>query len=301
MNERALRAALAPGALARLAALAALDETDSTNAEALRALDAGRAAPLLVAAGAQRAGRGRRGREWLSPRGPGRRSGAAATGTPRPGGSAIRVRAGPGPRGGEWLSPGGGAYLSLGHRTGGRNTGGLRGAAALAARSALAGLGAPGLAVKWPNDVLAGEAKLAGILLESRTVAAGRFTVFGVGVNLALPLALRARLGRPATDLAAALGRPPPPAETVAAAVAGELLDAVELHGREGFAAFRDRWNELDAHRGREVVLCRGARRLAGTHGGVGADGALLLETADGTERVTGGELSPSLRAEAAG
>lgn len=264
MNERALRAALAPGVLARLDALTVLDQTDSTNAEALRALDAGRAGRRLIVAGAQSAGRGRRGREWLSP-------------------------------------PGGGVYMTLLHGAGARDPGGLSLAAALAARSALAGLGAAALAVKWPNDVLAGEAKLAGILLESRTVAAGRFTVFGVGVNLALPPALRARLGRPATDLAEALGRPPPPPEAVAAAVAGELLDAIELHGREGFAAFRDRWNALDAHRGREVAVRLGGRRIAGTHRGVDADGALLIETADGTARVTGGEMSPSLSAETAG
>src|SRR5690606_9561910 len=107
------------------------DSLDSTNAEALRLLQAQTAIPLVVLAEAQTAGRGRRGRTWVSP--------AAQN-----------------------------LYLSLAYRiTGGmQQLSGLSLVAGLAVKDALHRIGIAGVGLKWPNDVYVGGKKIAGVLLE---------------------------------------------------------------------------------------------------------------------------------------
>jgi BirA family biotin operon repressor/biotin-[acetyl-CoA-carboxylase] ligase len=126
------------------------DTLDSTNSEALRLARAGEQGPLWIVASEQTSGRGRRGREWVSDTGNLTASLMfSATVTP-----AIAATLG--------------FVASL---------------AALEACRALA----PGvdLSLKWPNDVLAGGGKIAGLLLESETRRDGLAIVVGFGVNVA--------------------------------------------------------------------------------------------------------------------
>ena len=135
-----------------------------------------------------------------------------------------------------------------------------------------------GLTIKWPNDLLLGQAKLAGILLER----AGGAVIVGVGVNLAhhpdLP-------DRPATSLAAH-------GMEVAAGTAAEMLDEaftrwLQRWRGEGIAPVRARWLE----RAHPVGTALTARLPDGTvvdglFEGLDADGALLLRLASGERRV---------------
>jgi BirA family biotin operon repressor/biotin-[acetyl-CoA-carboxylase] ligase len=131
--------------------------------------------------------------------------------------------------------------------------------------------------LKWPNDVLVGGRKIAGVLLESR-LGVEALTVVGVGVNLG-QRAFPAQLAGRATSVLLATGRMPE-RETVLAA----LLEAFDHWrarlARDGFAPVRARWCALSETLGRRVTV----DGLTGTAVDLDEDGALVVE-ADGTRR----------------
>jgi BirA family biotin operon repressor/biotin-[acetyl-CoA-carboxylase] ligase len=241
-----------PAGVARIV----LDAVDSTNDEARRRLAAGETGPLWVAARRQLAGRGREHRPWST----------------EPGNLAATL-----------LLP-------------------FRGTPAEAARlgfpSALAVVEvfehfAPGVrgTLKWPNDVLLSGRKASGILLENFGPRPdGRLAIaIGIGMNLAShppPQDMR----WPATCLAAEAGRAPGFEETLELLAHGvaRWLDILE---RRGFEAVRSAWLAR-ADRLGEVIDARLARgTLTGRFAAIDADGALVLETADGTRRIAAGDV----------
>ncbi len=260
LDAERLRQALPAEAAARLAILEVLAETDSTNSRVLAA-EAPAGALVACLAEYQNAGRGRRGRSWLA-------------------------------------APGHAVCLSVGGRmpAGPADFAGLPPAVGLACAEALERLGVPGVRLKWPNDLLLGEGKLGGILIELRGEAQGPATVaVGIGVNLRTGAALRAEIG--------AAGGLPPAALADAApqvgrnAVAGALLAAIvatlsRVPGMLDGAALAA-WDRRDALRDRAVRLETPGRADSGIARGIDASGALLLEGADGrVRRVTAGEVT---------
>jgi len=159
--------------------------------------------------------------------------------------------------------------------------------------------------VKWPNDLLLDGRKLAGILCESRLGGAGlQHAVVGFGLNInlhasALPDVPPGSL--PLTSLAIARGEPIPHLATVAALFAA-IDDAYDLlwTGRE--EEIRARWEARLAGRGEMVRLVTDSGERTGRFVGVGTDGALILGTATGQERILVGDvaLGPRPRATAA-
>ena len=223
---------------------------ESTQTVAWRLAADGAADRTVVVADHQTAGRGRRGRAWED----------------EPGASllvSLLVR----PRLAAALRP----ALSL-----------AAGVAVVEALEAVAGLAAR---LKWPNDVLVGGRKLAGILVESRGGEPATLVV-GVGVNLAqrsFPDALAAR----ATSVWLETGRAPDREAVLAA-----LLDAFDAWRarleREGMAPLAARWGELADTLGRRVT----ADGVAGVAVGLDADGALLVDDGAGLRRVVSGEIA---------
>lgn len=217
---------------------------DSTSSECQRRADTLPDGSIVLAE-TQHAGRGRRGRAWLSP-------------------------------------PGLNIYLSCLKRfeRGFSALSGLSLAVGVALVRALQALGVQDIGLKWPNDVLvAGSgAKLAGILVELSGEYQGPSTaVIGIGLNLRLPAALRAQAGQPVADLAELSAGEPPDRNRVVAAVTGSLLEVLERFDSEGFAAFADAYAGLDLLHGRCL-------RLSDTHGhfdavgdGVDAQGGLRV------------------------
>jgi len=163
---------------------------------------AGRAAahPVLLAAELQTAGRGRHGRSWRSARG------AGAT-------FSIRRR----------------LYCEQ------RQLAGLSVAVGLSAARALRRLGARGVAVKWPNDLMVSRRKLGGILIEtrpaSRSSASGSVVVVGIGINCRAQPRLGARLGRGVAALEQVL-RHQVPRNAIIGAVAREVLGTLAAWDR---------------------------------------------------------------------
>ncbi len=171
----------------------------------------------------------------------------------------------------------------------------LAGLAATEALRGLAGARADGLRVKWPNDVMFGEGKLSGVLVETTRNpvdrAAGHIVVIGMGTNLVDAELLSRELQRPIADWAG-VGAPVPVAEVVAT-VARAWQDAVAQLEAEGFLAFIERYARVDALAGRTVrVLDRGEVLQTGEAIGTDRQGRLLVRTEAGVSPVSVGEIS---------
>ena len=259
LDDAAVRSGLGPGAAPLLTRLELLETVDSTNAQALRQIELGAGAGYVCSAEQQSAGRGRRGRSWVSP-------------------FARNL------------------YVSLvwQYHQGAGALEGLSLAVGVGVARALAGCGLPPVQLKWPNDVMAGGAKLGGVLLEMTGDAAGACqVVVGVGLNVAMPATAAGAIDQAWTDIHTLSGGEHPGRSALLAALLNELLPLLAAFEQGGFAPWRDAWQALDAFAGKPVVLHSGERQLAGTARGVDARGALQLETAaGGVQAVFGGEIS---------
>jgi BirA family biotin operon repressor/biotin-[acetyl-CoA-carboxylase] ligase len=226
--------------------LVALDKIDSTNEEAKRLARGGADHLTLVWAQAQSAGKGRGGRTWSSPVG-----NLYASLVLRPRYPAARA-------------------AELGFVT------------AIALGAALGGKPA----YKWPNDVLLDGRKLAGILLETESAAAGAldWLVLGFGVNV---VSFPPDSQFPATSLKAA-GM----AVTAAALLesfAGHFLDWLDRWQSEGFAPVRQAWLARAKGIGDEINVRLPNATLRGTFMDLDGDGALLL--GPDRRRITAGDV----------
>lgn len=207
-----------------------------------------------------------------------------------------RQSAGRGRRGRPWESVAGGSLtfsLIWGLDAAAAPPMGLSLAAGLALLRALAACGLDGVRLKWPNDLLAGEGKLAGILVELVSGGGGQpAAVIGIGINLALPPGFTVPGGLPACDLAGLTARPPGRQRLLA-----EILRALDAtltdFDRGGFAVLREAWMQHHAHTGAAVrVSGESATAVDGRCLGVDDEGALILDTAAGRRRILSGELS---------
>ncbi|MEJ0046567.1 MAG: biotin--[acetyl-CoA-carboxylase] ligase [Rhodospirillales bacterium] len=169
---------------------------------------------------------------------------------------------------------------------------GLSLAAGVAVARVLHELGAREVRLKWPNDVLYRQHKLAGILVETQGGNRSCVAVVGIGINLTLPPAVRGRIDQAVTDLAAAV--PTIPGRNVLASLLlRELASVLGEFARGGFSALREEWSSLHAYQGRAVRLRgSGDEGALGRVLGVAADGALLLDTGAGEQRFYSGEIS---------
>lgn len=259
LDATTLRAALAPEARAMLGSLEVLRSVDSTNTRLMDLINPPRCAVCL--AEHQSGGRGRMGRHWTSPFGANLYASVSWTF--------------------EALPPGIQA-LAL--------------AAGAAVVEALDPDGARGLALKWPNDLVVGDAKLGGILVELRGEPPGRTrAVVGIGLNLRMPAAAARAIDQPWIDLA---GLPGPALDRnrLAATVIGATIGMLMRFEREGFAPFVARWARLDALRDRPVTVVAAGGAIEGLARGIDRDGALRVETPRGVERLLAGEVSVRAR-----
>jgi BirA family transcriptional regulator, biotin operon repressor / biotin---[acetyl-CoA-carboxylase] ligase len=243
---------LGPRAISAGYRLAAFDQIGSTNAEAISRAREGEYGPIWLVTSEQTAGRGRRHRPWIAPRG-------------NLASSILEVID---------VSPAVAATLGF--------------AAGLALETALkkvstsrraAGSEQMKFSLKWPNDVLAGRQKLAGILLEAETVADNRLAVVvGIGTNV---VAAPEGTPTPATSLAA-LGVP-----IGAEQLFSTLSDTwAEFRGiwdlGRGFGEIRRLWLERAAGLGQPVAIQTGGATVEGIFDGIDASGCMIVATAGG-------------------
>ena len=233
-----------------------LEEVGSTNAEALARAAAGEAGPLWIVARRQTAGRGRSGRAWVS----------------EPGNlyaSLLVTLACP-----PVVVP----QLSL-----------LAGVATVDAIAEAGGGQPAGLRLKWPNDVLIGQAKCAGILAESVANPASVTAVIGIGINLAWH---PAGLGHAATHLAEhGVGIAP---DAMLAVLDGAMQRWLSIWDEGvGFERVRQAWLERAGPAGEACTANMGTEQIAGTFIGLDPGGALLMRDRQGQRRtVTFGDVA---------
>ena len=249
LDADTIRAALQPATRAQAGSVDVLWEIDSTNAELLRRAPS--QTTEILFAERQTQGRGRRGRNWITPLGA-----QLAFSLQRRFDGGVSALAG----------------LSL--------------AVGVAAAEGLRAAGYAGVGLKWPNDLVCDERKLGGILIEFGGEYAGPVrAVIGIGINTTLPDAAAASIDQPWTDLQRMGASNPDRAvarNAIAAAVLDALLPALELFAVDGLAPFLPRWDTLDALRGREIDVLIDGRRERGIAIGIANDGALRVRQADG-------------------
>ena len=150
--------------------------------------------------------------------------------------------------------------------------------------------------LKWPNDLIAMDGKLGGILTEAQARLSGAVTVVtGIGLNVDLPerldFGLETDWARRIVDLRTHVGEVPS-REALAACLIRGLRQTFVTYEARGFAAFADRWADYDWLRGRELTIDTPQHQVTGIGAGVAADGALLVETDSvGLQRITSGSV----------
>lgn len=234
-----------------------LATVDSTNERALALAAAGAPDGSVIMADEQTSGRGRRGRSWHSPEG-----GLYLSYIVRDAGDLARP-----------------SLLTL--------------AAGVAAARAVAAVTGLAVQLKWPNDVMTpgDPRKLAGILAEGSSAGSQlEFVVIGIGVNVSLASVPPGLLGIASSleqELGRAVDRP-----ALADALMDALDDAVRSLRAGDHEALLEEWMGLaPGARGSRISWRVDDADLGGITAGVADDGALLVQTPDGLQRLVAGEV----------
>ncbi|RUO64886.1 bifunctional biotin--[acetyl-CoA-carboxylase] ligase/biotin operon repressor BirA [Idiomarina ramblicola] len=203
--------------------------------------------------------------------------------------------AGRGRRGKKWISPfGNNLYFSVYWplEDGIHGAMGLSLAAGVALAACFTDLGIEEVSVKWPNDIYIGGKKVAGILVDLETAPEGAaHSIIGIGINLAMPEYVGASIDQAWTDLNSELPRPVS-RNYIAAQVRTSVLSALEQYAQHGLSAFQQSWRQYDCFLDKPVKLIMGQRVCVGTCRGIDENGALLVEDEQGVRRYFGGEVS---------
>jgi len=231
---------------------------DSTSTQLLNQAKNGAPSGTVCCAEFQLAGRGRRGRDWVSP--------FAAN-------VSLSLL---------WRFSVGPAALS-----------GLSLATGVAVARALRQLGVAEVGLKWPNDLLWRWLKLGGILLEFDGESTGPcHVVAGVGINVAMPPGTDNTIDQPWIDLRGILGPGQISRNQLIAQIVNELVAAFAGFEQTGFPGISRQWQQFDQVAGQRITLHCPNSTISGIARGVDDSGALLVETGNGMQRFLAGEIS---------
>ena len=229
--------------------------TQSTNDVVMQRLVESQSTTILCAAEMQTAGKGRRGRRWISPFGRN-------------------------------------VYLTYGRFIGRElsELGGLSLVVGMVVVDVLRAMGLERVGLKWPNDILLGGGKLGGILVELRASDTGGIgLVVGVGLNLALNVKESLSIDQPWSAISSQLEMP---RNILLGALGGRIVNAIQTFEDVGFDSFAEKWGEYNLYTGQQVNVIRGSETISGIDSGVDHQGNLLLRTGAGLEVHNSGEVS---------
>lgn len=239
---------------------------------------------------------------------------------------AVHQSAGRGRGGKSWHSPAGAGLLLSVSRTAPRAPdGSLALALGVAVAEALESFISANVALKWPNDLVAQDRKLGGILVETSTpaftpsmpsgegasrrlqrqnaLAAGSSgreraetrVVAGLGVNIQVGGEQRRSVlsegGMEPVGLSELATRRMPEPNELAAAMITAIAGGLETHPVDGFARWQESWRQRDWLAGRRIEAVSGSERHTGVADGVDSSGALLLKESDGERRILSAEV----------
>ena len=241
----------------RIGSIDWFDRIDSTSDQLLREVTQAHQQIAVCIAESQTGGRGRRGRSWVSPFGCN-------------------------------------LYFSVAYPflAGVSGLVGLTPALGVALAQRLCAAGVSGIQVKWPNDLLLGGRKTAGVLVDLRGEAVGPcWAVVGIGINLTMPDQLGRDVDQPwanvGTQLSAEMGR----SDCLGTLLAG-VLDCLQTVATEGPDGYLEAWDRFDALKGKRVLVDADGDALSGVARGVSEQGLLKLMTASGERLLMAGEVS---------
>ncbi|MFA7594635.1 MAG: bifunctional biotin--[acetyl-CoA-carboxylase] ligase/biotin operon repressor BirA [Thiohalobacteraceae bacterium] len=257
LDSDVIRDSLSPATRSRIPRVDVFSQIDSTNTYLKKC------APLDAPSGAvclaewQTAGRGRRGRDWVSPFG-------------------------------ENL------YLSVLWRfaSGPAAIAGLSLVVGVAVARALRGVTGADIGLKWPNDLLWQGRKLAGILIDLAGEAGGpSYAVIGIGINVRMSDRGAKTINQPWVDLFRVCGDTPS-RNRLTALVLDELVDAITTFELQGLTPFVEAWREFDMVVGRSVQLYLPNEVVHGEARGIDANGAFIVQVGAELRRFSSGEIS---------
>ena len=208
---------------------------------------------------------------------------------------AEQQTSGRGRHGRQWVSPfGGNLYFSIRYQFNAApsNITGLSLAVGVAVVEFLKKNNLKDAALKWPNDILVNGRKLCGILLEMHGESHGPYdVVIGVGLNLNMPASEANKIDQPwvALNQVCDIGLS---RNELAAGLVMQILSALKEFETSGLEPFRDRWMMWDSNLNSEVVLRLGDREIVGIAKGIDQHGALLVEQQGQLQRYYSGEIS---------
>ena len=233
--------------------LQVLETTESTNNVVRSQIEKGAAQGFVCFAERQSGGRGRHGREWVSPFGRN-------------------------------------LYMSLSWHfdEGAAALEGLSLAVGVGVARVIESFGLRNVALKWPNDILLDKQKVGGVLLEMMGDPIGRCQVIvGVGINLGMTEDVV--IDQPWADLSshAKISR-----NQLASALLSELLSMLDSYSRVGFPNYHAQWESYDAYRDSPIKLLTPRMTVQGVGRGVSRTGAIQIEVDGVIESYSGGEIS---------
>jgi BirA family biotin operon repressor/biotin-[acetyl-CoA-carboxylase] ligase len=257
LDSNSISAGIDRSTATRVDAIHVFHELDSTNNWLREQSLNGAPSGTVCLAEMQHAGRGRRGRAWVSP--------FAAN-------LYLSLL---------WRSPAGAAAL-----------GGLSLVTGIAVLRCLRNLGVETAGLKWPNDILANNSKLAGILIDVVGESSGPCAVIvGVGVNVCMPQLAGTAIDQSWTDLQRLTGRNVS-RNQLAASLLAQLLPAIAAFEAAGLQPFLEEWCRHDIVAGCQIDVHLPNETVSGTACGIDDGGALLVDTVNGRRRFASGEVS---------
>ena len=230
-----------------------LETTDSTNNVVRATIEEGATQGFVCFAERQSGGRGRHGREWVSPFGRNLYMSFS------------------------WHFEEGAAALE-----------GLSLAVGVGVARVIESFGVKSVALKWPNDILLDQQKVGGVLLEMMGDPVGNCQVIvGVGINLGMSKDVE--IGQPWADLSShvKISR-----NELASALLSELLPMLDGYSSAGFPHYHAQWESYDAYRDSPIKLLTPRMTVQGVGRGVSHTGAIQIEVDGVIESYSGGEIS---------
>jgi len=259
-DASAIRQALAEESKAHLDELELFGSIASTNTYLMSQLPPAAGRFRVAVADHQTSGRGRHYRRWLSP-------------------------------------PGAGLYLSFAYsfEKQPENVPSLTLAIGVGVVNALQELGIGGVSLKWPNDIVALDGKLGGILTEMQSRPGKSVTIVtGIGLNMALPDDVEQKIesdwAARTVDLSTICDLLPETSEIIAMLLQ-HLHTSMRKFESFGFDGFAEHWSAYDWLKNRKVIVDQPDQKVSGVAAGVDKDGALLIDTDDGKIRMVSGSV----------
>jgi BirA family biotin operon repressor/biotin-[acetyl-CoA-carboxylase] ligase len=229
--------------------------TQSTNDVVMQRLVETQGVRILCAAEMQTAGKGRRGRRWVSPFGKN-------------------------------------ICLTYGRFVDRQlpELGGLSLVVGMLVVDILRSMGLAGVGLKWPNDIVLDGGKLGGILLELRaSETRGTGLVAGVGLNLSLKPEEAFSIDQPWSAVSTHLAMP---RNILLGRLGGRMVNVIQAFEDVGFDSYADHWDKYNLYSGQQIHVIRGNEIISGIDSGVDREGNLLLRTESGLEVHRSGEVS---------